>query len=303
MKAAGSCGPLKVATPPACKRSSTGSPTSGKPRSGRYRSTCPPAVRTRSAPRTAFRTPRSCRPVSRCPARLKGDRPGPPRGVQQARPLGQRRGQVDQGHPLQPAQGHLQADRPAAAQARRGRAHQQAHVPRVPALRRTAIRLKGPQGAGRRTTGRVARVGTPIEAQTVRRARPCDREHKAGVLAAIRLGLSNARLEAFNSRVRLISHRDHGFHSANAHIAIIYLCCAGIQIDLPHRRVTPCRQESPISHATPGAHVSTGSPSAGVNAACSATGLTSTATTLYSGQLVLTSAEEPTSRFVRTSGK
>ena len=61
------------------------------------------------------------------------------------------------------------------------------------------------------------------------------RKHKAGVLAAIELGLSNGRLEALNSKVRLLSHRAYGFHSADALIAMIYLCCAGIQIALPHR--------------------------------------------------------------------
>ncbi len=61
------------------------------------------------------------------------------------------------------------------------------------------------------------------------------RKHEQGVLAAIHLGLSNGRLEALNSRVRLISHRAHGFHSAQALIAMIYLCCAGIHIDLPHQ--------------------------------------------------------------------
>ena len=61
------------------------------------------------------------------------------------------------------------------------------------------------------------------------------RQHKAGVLAAIELGINNGRLEALNSRVRLISHRAHGFHSPDALIAMIYLCCAGIHIDLPHR--------------------------------------------------------------------
>jgi transposase len=61
------------------------------------------------------------------------------------------------------------------------------------------------------------------------------RKHKAGVLAAVQLGLSNGRLEALNSKVRLLSHRAYGFHSADALIAMIYLCCAGIQIDLPHR--------------------------------------------------------------------
>jgi transposase len=61
------------------------------------------------------------------------------------------------------------------------------------------------------------------------------RKHKAGVLAATELTISNGRLEALNSKVRLISHRAYGFHSANALIAMIYLCCAGIQIALPHR--------------------------------------------------------------------
>ena len=61
------------------------------------------------------------------------------------------------------------------------------------------------------------------------------RKHKAGVLAAIELGISNGRLEALNSKVRLLSHRAYGFHSADALIAMIYLCCAGITIALPHR--------------------------------------------------------------------
>lgn len=61
------------------------------------------------------------------------------------------------------------------------------------------------------------------------------RQHKAGILAAITLGINNGRLEALNSKIRLISHRAYGFHSADALIAMVYLCCAGIQIDLPNR--------------------------------------------------------------------
>lgn len=61
------------------------------------------------------------------------------------------------------------------------------------------------------------------------------RKHKAGVLAAIELGLSNGRLEGLNSKIRLLSHRAYGFHSSDALIAMIYLCCGGIVIDLPHR--------------------------------------------------------------------
>jgi len=59
------------------------------------------------------------------------------------------------------------------------------------------------------------------------------RAHRDGVLAAIRLGLTNGRLEGLNSRIRLISHRSFGFHSAAPLIALVYLCCAGITIDLP----------------------------------------------------------------------
>jgi transposase len=59
------------------------------------------------------------------------------------------------------------------------------------------------------------------------------RAHRDGILAAIRLGLSNGRLEGLNSKIRLISHRSFGFHSAAALIALVYLCCAGVVIELP----------------------------------------------------------------------
>jgi transposase len=59
------------------------------------------------------------------------------------------------------------------------------------------------------------------------------RRHRDGILAAIRLGLTNARLEGLNSKVRLISHRSFGFHSPDPLIALIYLCAGGITIDPP----------------------------------------------------------------------
>lgn len=55
------------------------------------------------------------------------------------------------------------------------------------------------------------------------------------ILAAIRLGLSNGRLEGLNAKVRLLSHRSFGFHSAKPLIALVYLCCGGVQIPLPLR--------------------------------------------------------------------
>jgi len=61
------------------------------------------------------------------------------------------------------------------------------------------------------------------------------RKHRDGILAAIRLGLSNGRLEGLNSRVRLISHRSFGFHGATPLIALVYLCCGGVTITPPLR--------------------------------------------------------------------
>jgi transposase len=59
------------------------------------------------------------------------------------------------------------------------------------------------------------------------------RRHRNGILNAIRLGLNNGCLEGLNSRIRLISHRSFGFHSASPLIALIYLCCTRIVIPLP----------------------------------------------------------------------
>lgn len=59
--------------------------------------------------------------------------------------------------------------------------------------------------------------------------------YRDGILAAIRLGLTNARLEGLHSKVRLLSHRSFGFHSPQALISLIYLCCAGITITPPFK--------------------------------------------------------------------
>lgn len=62
------------------------------------------------------------------------------------------------------------------------------------------------------------------------------REQRAGILAAVELGLSNSRLEGVNSKIRLLNHRGYGHHSAEALTSIIYLCCGGITIRLPWER-------------------------------------------------------------------
>jgi transposase len=59
------------------------------------------------------------------------------------------------------------------------------------------------------------------------------RTYRDGVLAAIRLGLSNGRLEGINNKIGVIKRRAYGFHSAGALIAMIYLCCSNLPINLP----------------------------------------------------------------------
>ena len=61
------------------------------------------------------------------------------------------------------------------------------------------------------------------------------RANRARILAAVELGLSNSKLEGLNSKIRLINHRGYGHHSAAALIAMIYLCCGGITLELPFR--------------------------------------------------------------------
>jgi transposase len=47
------------------------------------------------------------------------------------------------------------------------------------------------------------------------------RRYRDGILAAIRLGLTNARLEGLHNKIRLLTHRSYGFHSPQALIALI----------------------------------------------------------------------------------
>lgn len=56
------------------------------------------------------------------------------------------------------------------------------------------------------------------------------RKHLEGILRFVDSRLTNARLEGMNNKIRLLSHRAFGFHSAAPLIATIYLCCSGIEL-------------------------------------------------------------------------
>src|ERR1035441_6370531 len=104
-----------------------------------------------------------------------------------------------------------QPDRLTARHPRRGPADQQAPLPRVPATPRAALGVPRPPRPGTRAARGVARAWASRSKLTpfVKLARTIHK-HKAGVLAAVELGLSNARLEGLNSKIRLFSHRAYG---------------------------------------------------------------------------------------------
>ena len=56
---------------------------------------------------------------------------------------------------------------------------------------------------------------------------------RAGIIAAIEHGLSNARVEAINTQIRMITRRAYGLHSAGALIALAMLSLAGLCPTLP----------------------------------------------------------------------
>jgi transposase len=58
-------------------------------------------------------------------------------------------------------------------------------------------------------------------------------EQRAGIVAAIEHGLSNVRVEAVNTQIRLITRRAFGFHSADALIALAMLSLGDLCPSLP----------------------------------------------------------------------
>jgi len=75
-------------------------------------------------------------------------------------------------------------------------------------------------------------AGTSLLVPFVKLARTLS-EHRDPIVNAIALGLSNARLEAMNSTVRLISHRSRGFRRLESLLAMIRLVCGKVPVALP----------------------------------------------------------------------
>lgn len=60
------------------------------------------------------------------------------------------------------------------------------------------------------------------------------RKNKDGIAAAIERGLSNARHEGLNNKIRTMARRAYGFHSPEAALALIMLTCGPVTLTLPY---------------------------------------------------------------------
>jgi transposase len=69
----------------------------------------------------------------------------------------------------------------------------------------------------------------------VRRVARTIKKHIEGIVAYVATGLSSARSEGLNGKIRTITRRSFGFHSATSLIALITLCCGGIALSPVHR--------------------------------------------------------------------
>ena len=62
------------------------------------------------------------------------------------------------------------------------------------------------------------------------------RRHKEHILNTIRLGMSNARIEATNNKIKLIIRKAYGFQNIDNMIDLIYLVCSDLELPLPNRK-------------------------------------------------------------------
>ena len=61
------------------------------------------------------------------------------------------------------------------------------------------------------------------------------KRHKKHILNTIRLGMSNARVEATNNKIKLIIRKAYGFRNIENMLDMVYLVCSDLRIPLPNR--------------------------------------------------------------------
>ena len=66
------------------------------------------------------------------------------------------------------------------------------------------------------------------------------RRHAEHILNTIRLGMSNARIEAINNKIKLIVRKAYGFRNIENMLDMVYLVCSDLHIPLPNRKCIAC---------------------------------------------------------------
>jgi transposase len=62
------------------------------------------------------------------------------------------------------------------------------------------------------------------------------RKHKERIIDTVASGMSNARVEGINNKIKVITKRAYGFRNIDNLIAMIYLCCSNLPFAPPGRR-------------------------------------------------------------------
>ena len=62
------------------------------------------------------------------------------------------------------------------------------------------------------------------------------KRHRENILNAIRLGMSNARIEATNNKIKLIVRKAYGFRNIQNMLDMVYLVCSDLWVPLPNRK-------------------------------------------------------------------
>ncbi len=62
------------------------------------------------------------------------------------------------------------------------------------------------------------------------------KDHKDHILNAIRLGMSNARIEAINNKIKLVVRKAYGFRNIDNMLDMVYLVCSDLRVPLPNRK-------------------------------------------------------------------
>ena len=75
------------------------------------------------------------------------------------------------------------------------------------------------------------------------------KKHKEDILTTIRYGLSNARIESTNNKIKLIIRKAYGFRSMQNMLDLILLECSDLPINLPGRGARMKRMRDPVSHS------------------------------------------------------